>query len=236
MLGVLWWGVHLLGNMKRKVTEKNGLKRELIYGEMFIYWKMWRGNVTKKMVLKESWCMMRCSFTGKCEGEMLQKKKVLKEGLPFVRGSTVTENSGWEMCQRLSQPWFHLRTLSTVHEKNYSFKYSSVFLLLFFFCQADSFFFFFFSFLHICSFFFFFFFLTHREANGSSSLRAVYTAMHGVGYPYVQESFKAFNLPMPIPVDEQVRLMSVPSFCMAIITFSHLNHGTGTLSTRSLLR
>ena len=45
----------------------------------------------------------------------------------------------------------------------------------------------------------------HREANATSSLRTVYTAMHGVGYPYVQESFKAFNLPMPIPVDEQVR-------------------------------
>jgi phosphomannomutase len=46
------------------------------------------------------------------------------------------------------------------------------------------------------------------ETNSESDLRVVYTAMHGVGYPYIQETFAAFKLNNPIPVMEQVGHLS----------------------------
>lgn len=44
----------------------------------------------------------------------------------------------------------------------------------------------------------------HREDNSSSSLKITYTAMHGVGYEFSKESFKAFNLNPFVPVLEQI--------------------------------
>lgn len=44
----------------------------------------------------------------------------------------------------------------------------------------------------------------HKDQNANSKLRIVYTAMHGVGFPYALQAFKAFNLAEPIPVTEQV--------------------------------
>lgn len=46
--------------------------------------------------------------------------------------------------------------------------------------------------------------LLNRDQNANSKLRIVYTAMHGVGFPYALQAFKAFNLAEPIPVTEQV--------------------------------
>lgn len=43
-----------------------------------------------------------------------------------------------------------------------------------------------------------------RKENLKSSFRCVYTAMHGVGYPYAKLAFKAFGLPDLIPVSEQI--------------------------------
>ncbi|XP_034107122.1 phosphopentomutase isoform X3 [Drosophila albomicans] len=42
------------------------------------------------------------------------------------------------------------------------------------------------------------------KANAESPIRFTYTAMHGVGYPYVEEAFKKVNLQPVIPVVEQV--------------------------------
>ncbi|XP_030372628.1 glucose 1,6-bisphosphate synthase [Scaptodrosophila lebanonensis] len=42
------------------------------------------------------------------------------------------------------------------------------------------------------------------EQNGKCSLTFTYTAMHGVGYPYVQRAFDTINIKQPVPVTEQV--------------------------------
>ncbi|KAH8372468.1 hypothetical protein KR093_011677, partial [Drosophila rubida] len=42
------------------------------------------------------------------------------------------------------------------------------------------------------------------KANADSPIKFTYTAMHGIGYPYVEEAFKQVNLKPVIPVSEQV--------------------------------
>uniref|UniRef100_A0A182F501 Phosphoglucomutase n=1 Tax=Anopheles albimanus TaxID=7167 RepID=A0A182F501_ANOAL len=42
-----------------------------------------------------------------------------------------------------------------------------------------------------------------RDYNTGSTLRFVYSAMHGVGYPFVQQAFECANLAAVIPVPEQ---------------------------------
>lgn len=66
----------------------------------------------------------------------------------------------------------------------------------------------------------------HRDTNGSSSLKIVYTAMHGVGYPYILESFKTFGLPEPIPVDEQI----TPDPEFPTVKYPNPEEGKGALS------
>ncbi|XP_014675565.1 PREDICTED: phosphoglucomutase-2-like isoform X1 [Priapulus caudatus] len=44
----------------------------------------------------------------------------------------------------------------------------------------------------------------HKSTNVNSPLKFTYTAMHGVGYNYVVEAYKAFGFNPPIPVKEQV--------------------------------
>ncbi|RKP37895.1 Phosphoglucomutase/phosphomannomutase [Dimargaris cristalligena] len=44
---------------------------------------------------------------------------------------------------------------------------------------------------------------SHLEANPTTSLRFVYTPMHGVGTPYAEQAFAAFNLPPFVTVPEQ---------------------------------
>ncbi|XP_076468256.1 phosphopentomutase-like [Babylonia areolata] len=66
----------------------------------------------------------------------------------------------------------------------------------------------------------------HREDNAKSSLRVVYTAMHGVGYPYVQAAFKAFSLQQPVPVEEQVE----PDPEFPTVVYPNPEEGKGALS------
>ncbi|XP_019858103.1 PREDICTED: phosphoglucomutase-2-like [Amphimedon queenslandica] len=44
-----------------------------------------------------------------------------------------------------------------------------------------------------------------KQENPASPVTCVYTAMHGVGYPFVKMAFEAFGLPEIIPVEEQVK-------------------------------
>lgn len=44
-----------------------------------------------------------------------------------------------------------------------------------------------------------------KKENPLSPVTCVYTAMHGVGYPFVKMAFEAFGLPEIIPVEEQVK-------------------------------
>ena len=43
-----------------------------------------------------------------------------------------------------------------------------------------------------------------REINARNNLKFTYTAMHGVGYKFIQRAFKEFQFGPCIPVDEQV--------------------------------
>lgn len=43
-----------------------------------------------------------------------------------------------------------------------------------------------------------------REQNRQSTMKVVFTAMHGIGTPYTAEAFRRFDLPPFIPVVEQV--------------------------------
>ncbi|XP_064159155.1 glucose 1,6-bisphosphate synthase-like isoform X2 [Anguilla rostrata] len=43
----------------------------------------------------------------------------------------------------------------------------------------------------------------HRELNAESKLKFVHSSFHGVGHSFVQQAFRAFGLPPPIPVPEQ---------------------------------
>lgn len=42
-----------------------------------------------------------------------------------------------------------------------------------------------------------------RELNTKSPLKFVHSSFHGVGHDYVQQAFRAFGFPPPIPVPEQ---------------------------------
>ncbi|KAJ3401115.1 Phosphoglucomutase-3, partial [Chytridiales sp. JEL 0842] len=44
-----------------------------------------------------------------------------------------------------------------------------------------------------------------REGSATTGLKYVYTAMHGVGYPFAVRALKEFGLPEPIPVPQQVQ-------------------------------
>ena len=65
-----------------------------------------------------------------------------------------------------------------------------------------------------------------RETNARNALKIAYTAMHGVGYRFVQETFAAFNLPEPIPVLEQVH----PDPDFPTVAFPNPEEGKGALA------
>ena len=46
-----------------------------------------------------------------------------------------------------------------------------------------------------------------RDKNKQSPVTCVYTAMHGVGYPFVKMAFEKFDLPEIVPVKEQVSIL-----------------------------
>lgn len=72
--------------------------------------------------------------------------------------------------------------------------------------------------------------LCGRELNKDTKMRFTYTAMHGVGYRFVQQVFCEFEIPEVIPVKEQVSLLSLlslfylflfPFFSSVLVTFVH---------------
>lgn len=65
-----------------------------------------------------------------------------------------------------------------------------------------------------------------REKNTKSGVKFTYTAMHGVGYPYVMAACKAFGFTEPIPVIEQV--MPDPEF--PTVRYPNPEEGEGALS------
>ena len=57
----------------------------------------------------------------------------------------------------------------------------------------------------------------NRETNCETKLKFTYTAMHGVGFEFIEEAFKRFNFPPCIPVKQQVaRARTYPHdlYCM----------------------
>ena len=56
--------------------------------------------------------------------------------------------------------------------------------------------------------------LFYREKNSLSPVKFTYTAMHGVGYPYVLEACKTFGFKKPIPVVEQVIKLHIFISCI----------------------
>lgn len=44
----------------------------------------------------------------------------------------------------------------------------------------------------------------HEATNSDADLTIAYTAMHGVGYPWIQDVFSAFNLPPVVPTPAQI--------------------------------
>ncbi|XP_071152090.1 phosphopentomutase-like [Mytilus edulis] len=65
-----------------------------------------------------------------------------------------------------------------------------------------------------------------REQNSKSSVTFTYTAMHGVGYPYVLEACKVFGVKEPVPVVEQI--MPDPEF--PTVRYPNPEEGEGALS------
>lgn len=66
----------------------------------------------------------------------------------------------------------------------------------------------------------------HPEENQSSTLKFAYTAMHGVGTPFAERAFKAFDLPPFVPVKEQV----VPDPDFPTVAFPNPEEGKGALN------
>lgn len=65
----------------------------------------------------------------------------------------------------------------------------------------------------------------HEAENGSSDVKIVYTAMHGVGGPWFSRGFEAFGLPPPTPVAEQ----HAPDPTFPTVAFPNPEEGAGAL-------
>ncbi|XP_049848681.1 probable phosphoglucomutase-2 [Schistocerca gregaria] len=65
----------------------------------------------------------------------------------------------------------------------------------------------------------------HLSENRKRSLRITYTAMHGVGTPYVVRAFEAYNLQPFIPTEQQVN----PDSEFPTVTFPNPEEGKGAL-------
>ena len=68
--------------------------------------------------------------------------------------------------------------------------------------------------------------LRHNKDAAPASVPLVYTAMHGVGYPFIQAAFEAFQLPAPIPTASQV----VPDPTFPTVAFPNPEEGAGALA------
>eukprot|EP00743_Colponemidia_sp_Colp-15_P004496 GILK01004848.1.p1 GENE.GILK01004848.1~~GILK01004848.1.p1 ORF type:complete len:617 (-),score=128.04 GILK01004848.1:158-1951(-) len=69
-------------------------------------------------------------------------------------------------------------------------------------------------------------YVRHRESNAESTVKFVYTAMHGVGYPFAVRAFEAFGLRPFIPVPEQIQ----PDPEFPTVTYPNPEEGRGALS------
>ena len=65
----------------------------------------------------------------------------------------------------------------------------------------------------------------YPQENATSPVKIVYTAMHGIGAPWFMRGFEAFNLPAPIPVDEQHQ----PDPTFPTVAFPNPEEGAGAL-------
>lgn len=65
----------------------------------------------------------------------------------------------------------------------------------------------------------------HRELNANSTLRIVYTAMHGVGGKWAHKAFATFSLPSFFPVMEQL----YPDPAFPTVPFPNPEEGEGAL-------
>ena len=54
----LWTGVDLHGNMTERSQKKSGLKRDVVFGQKFIYMETW-WKTEKKVVLEKGWSLNR---------------------------------------------------------------------------------------------------------------------------------------------------------------------------------
>eukprot|EP00938_MAST-03A_sp_MAST-3A-sp1_P005444 g5444.t1 len=66
----------------------------------------------------------------------------------------------------------------------------------------------------------------NHKACSNKDANIVYTAMHGVGYPWIQKSFEAFGLPSVIPVIEQVQ----PDPTFPTVKFPNPEEGADSLN------
>lgn len=66
----------------------------------------------------------------------------------------------------------------------------------------------------------------YKSENASATVKATYTAMHGVGAEHVVEAFRAFNLPPYIPAKEQVE----PDPDFPTVAFPNPEEGKGALA------
>jgi phosphoglucomutase len=63
------------------------------------------------------------------------------------------------------------------------------------------------------------------KVNTASALKMVYTAMHGVGYPFACRSLQVFGLPAPIPVQQQIQ----PDPDFPTVKYPNPEEGAGAL-------
>ena len=68
-------------------------------------------------------------------------------------------------------------------------------------------------------------YLSDRSDNEKSTLKFVYTAMHGVGTPFAKRAFEVFGLPPFISVDKQIK----PDPDFSTVEFPNPEEGKGSL-------
>lgn len=69
----------------------------------------------------------------------------------------------------------------------------------------------------------------YRADNEATSLKFVYTAMHGIGAPFAERAFSCFHLPKFVPVAEQIQ----PDPEFSTVEFPNPEEGKGSLVSKS---
>lgn len=68
----------------------------------------------------------------------------------------------------------------------------------------------------------------YRSDNEATSLKFVYTAMHGIGAPFAKRAFECFHLPEFVPVQEQIQ----PDPEFPTVAFPNPEEGKGSLVSK----